>query len=604
MLAEQEVQPQVCPTYRRGQSAAESVLENGTQARRSWRSLALLVFLGAAIVIPRISGLDRVVSPDEKRWLTHSANFYKALTSGELDQTYQIEHPGVTVMWVGMLAYVWQYPTYAQEAPGQIDWRREEVASFLKAHGRSPLEMLATSHLLMGLTITLVLVAASWWATRLVGIGATCLGFLFIAADPFHIALSRLLHLDGLASSLMLLSLLTLLCYVYRGGRRVDLLISGAVAGLAVLTRSPGLFLVPFSGLVLLAELAAKRSQQRLTSADWQRAASALALWCTVALAVFVLLWPAMWVEPLYTVRRVLRAAVGYAVSGHEDPLYFNGQIFEGDPGWQFYPVTYLWRTTPSVLAGLSLAAAAVILPRGGWLPREQRRPLAAMLLFAVLFTAFMSLGAKKFDRYVLPIYLPLALIAAAGWVAAARCILQRWSRRLTYATVTIGIVLAVVAQAALARAAAPYYLSYYNPLLGGTTAAPSVMMVGWGEGLDQVAHYLNSRSSRHPLRVMIGVWGGTFSYFFKGDIVDSKFAPGETTAHDWMRSDFCVIYINQWLRRQVPDELLKYLASMRPALVVRLQGLAYAYVYDIRDVPPPDYMRGNPKLRSGNSAP
>jgi 4-amino-4-deoxy-L-arabinose transferase-like glycosyltransferase len=589
----------VCPTYAPRQSAAESVHQTGTQAS-TWRSLALVIFLGAAIVIPRISGLDRVVSPDEKRWLTHSANFYKALTSGELDQTYQIEHPGVTVMWVGMLSYLWRYPTYPQEVPGQIDWHRQEVASFLQTRGHPPLEMLATSHFLMALTITLVLVVASWWAVRLVGIGATCLGFLLIAADPFHIALSRLLHLDGLASSLMLLSVLTLLCYVYRGGRKVDLLISGAAAGLATLTRSPGLFLVPFSGLVLLVELVTKRHQQRLTSADWRRAASALALWGSVALAVFVLLWPAMWVEPLYTVRRVLRAAIGYAVSGHEDPLYFNGKIFEGDPGWQFYPVTYLWRTTPSVLVGLSLAAVGALFPRSGWLPREQRRPLAAMLLFAVLFTAFMSLGAKKFDRYVLPIYPPLALIAAAGWIAVARYILRRWSQRLAYAAVTIGIVLAIVAQAALALAAAPYYLSYYNPLLGGTTAAPSVMMVGWGEGLDQVAHYLNSRSSDPP-RVMIGVWGGTFSYFFKGEVIDSKFSPGETTAHDWMRSDFCVIYINQWLRQQIPDELLKYLANMRPALVVRLQGLAYAYVYDIRGVPPPPYMRENLNLQKPN---
>lgn len=566
----------------------------GSQA--PWRYVAVLALLGLAIMVPRVPGLDRVVSPDEKRWLTHSANFYHALTHGDLSHTYQIEHPGVTTMWIGMIGFLWRYPSYPQEAPGQVDWHREEVASFLRTQGREPLELLTTGHLLMVLAITLVLVAASWWAMRLVGVWPACLGFVLIAADPFPIALSRLLHLDGLTSSLVLLSLLALLCYLYRGGRRLDLAVSGAAAGLAWLTKSPSLFLVPFTGLVLLLELAARRrGQQHLGRADWQWAVRSFALWAAAGLGVFVLLWPAMWVEPLYTVWRVVRAAVGYAVQGHEDPLYFNGAIFEGDPGWHFYPVTYLWRTTPSVLVGLGLAAVLAAVPRTRRLLHEQRRPLAVLLLFAVLFTAFMNLGAKKFDRYLLPVYPPLALIAGVGWVASFRWILQRWSRRVARVAVAVVMLLVVGVQAGLTLAAFPYYFSYYNPLLGGTIAAPSVMMIGWGEGLDQVARYLNSRAGLHPPRVMIGVWGGTFSYFFTGEIRDSKFPAGEATIRDWMDSDFCVIYINQWQRQQLPDELLTFLGRLEPALVVRLQGLAYAYVYDIRGVPPPEYLHKSP---------
>lgn len=567
--------------------------DTGTPPQPLWRYLILLALLGAGTLVPRGLALDRVVSPDEKRWLTHSANFYRALTHGELDQTYQIEHPGVTVMWVGTLAFLWKYPTYPWEAPGQVDWRRAEVASFLRERGRAPLDLLKAGHLFMALTITVVLVAAAWWAVRLFGVWSAALGAALIAADPFHIALSRLLHLDGLSSALVLLSLVTLLCYLYRGGRRIDLAMSGLAAGLAALTKSPALFLAPFTGLVLLLELAARsRSRPR---PDWRWAFRSLTLWGAAALAVFVLLWPAMWVDPILTVGRVLLKAVGYAVQGHEDPLYFKGRIFDGDPGWQFYPVSYLWRTTPSVLIGLGVAAVAFTTPRFGWLPREQRRPVAVLVLFALLFTAFMSLGSKKFDRYLLPIYPPLALMAGVGWTAGLRWIRQRWSSRVARATVPALTLVVVGAQGGLARAAFPYYLSYYNPLLGGTTAAPAVMMVGWGEGLDQVARYLNSRSDVPVPRVMIGVWGGTFSYYFKGQIRDSKFQPGPVTAHHWVNSDFCVIYINQWQRQQLPRELLEYLASLDPALVVRLQGLPYAYVYDIRGVAPPDYLRQPP---------
>jgi 4-amino-4-deoxy-L-arabinose transferase-like glycosyltransferase len=425
---------------------------------------------------------------------------------------------------------------------------------------------------------------------------------LFIAADPFHIALSRLLHLDGLTSAFVLLSLLALLCFLYRGGRRTDLVVSGIAAGLAALTKSPALFLAPFTGLVLLLE---QRSRSPRDSAPTrvfsQWSVRSFAVWGAAALAVFVAMWPAMWVDPVLTVGRVLAAAVGYAVQGHEDPLYFRGQIFAGDPGWEFYPVTYLWRTTPSVLAGLCLVAAALAVPHAAGLPPGHRRPLAILLLFALLFTAFMSLGSKKFDRYLLAIYPPLALMAGVGWITACRWVLRHWSATAARAAVTALVLLVVAVQAALARAAYPYYFSYYNPLLGGTSAAPAVMMVGWGEGLDQVARYLNSRSDISSPRAMIGVWGGTFSYFFKGQIRDSKFAPGEATIRDWERSDFAVIYINQWQRQQLPHELLQYLSRRTPALVVRLQGLSYAYVYDIRRLAAPDYMSREPTPKSSS---
>ena len=39
-----------------------------------------------------------------------------------------------------------------------------------------------------------------------------------------------------------------------------------------------------------------------------------------------------------------------------------------------------------------------------------------------------------------------------------------------------------------------PYPLSYYNPLLGGGATASRWLLVGWGEGLDQVAVYLNAQ--------------------------------------------------------------------------------------------------------------
>ncbi|MBA2670534.1 MAG: hypothetical protein H0U67_09200, partial [Gemmatimonadetes bacterium] len=79
-----------------------------------------------------------------------------------------------------------------------------------------------------------------------------------------------------------------------------------------------------------------------------------LVIWGAVGLAVFVLCWPAMWVDPIGNLRAIVGEAVGYARSGHQEaPLFFNGRILQGDPGVLFYPITYLWRSTPVVLLGL-----------------------------------------------------------------------------------------------------------------------------------------------------------------------------------------------------------------------------------------------------------
>ncbi len=39
-----------------------------------------------------------------------------------------------------------------------------------------------------------------------------------------------------------------------------------------------------------------------------------------------------------------------------------------------------------------------------------------------------------------------------------------------------------------------PYYLSYYNPLLGGGAVAQRTLLIGWGEGMDQAGAWLREQ--------------------------------------------------------------------------------------------------------------
>ena len=83
--------------------------------------IGLLVTLIALIYLsPRLIALDRLVTVDESFWLGRSANFYVGLRGGELAHTYQHAHTGVTIMWAGTAGFLWEYPSFPEEHPGQV----------------------------------------------------------------------------------------------------------------------------------------------------------------------------------------------------------------------------------------------------------------------------------------------------------------------------------------------------------------------------------------------------------------------------------------------------------------------------------------------------
>lgn len=556
---------------------------------------ALFVAILLAIWLPRAVALDRVVTPDEHIWLARSANFYYALAHAEPGGTFQFLHPGVPVMWVGAAAFFLDYPSYFRDAPGQVhQWFDSALRDVLVEHGRTPLELLIASRIALVSALTAILGAAFLQAIKLLGRGPATLGMLLVAFNPFHIGLSQILHVDAMTANLMLLASLALLNYRFRGRRRGDLLLSGVAAGLAWLTRSPALFLLPYAGLVMGTGIVSLwHNQRRVDLKAWWRFGRPYLGWTGLGLATFILLWPAMWVRPVEILTKMYLVTFRMASEGHELPLFYAGDIVTGDPGALFYPVTYLWRSTPVSLIGLALAAVALALPQARLLQPRTRAPLLMLCLLGVLFTLLIGFGAKKFDRYLLPAYPPLDLVAGAGWFAAASWL--RHQRRTMMRLAAPGLVaIAMSIQVATAGLAYPYYLSYYNPLLGGVDAATRTMMVGWGEGLDQVAEYLNARSEPEQVQVLTRVWPTSLSYFLEGDLVFTKFAPDMRTAAAWLSSDYYVLYLTEMQRGMVPREIMRYFVDREPVMVAEVQGFPYAYVYDIQNEPIPAYLTAN----------
>jgi len=556
------------------------------------RNILILVAVTLALWFPRGLALDRFVTADEPKWLARSGNFYLALVKGDLAGTFTREHPGVMATWIGMAGLFWRFPEYPNVAPGRLT-DSSQIEPIIRLQDKQPMEILEAGRVLMVLFIVATLVLSFWEAARLAGLSPALVGFSLIAFDPFHAGLTRLLHLDGLMSSLMLLSILAYWNFLFpiednKRFRSLDLAISAVAAGLGWLTKSPALFLAPFLGFITLVDLMRILVRQRNIHVRqiWQKV-SPLLLWTVIGGLVFVLLWPAMWVDPIKTLQRIFAEATTYATEGHTTEVFFNGLVTSADPGLRFYPTTYLWRTTPVVLVGLMVAGMGFVLGINSVWKTRLRWAVGMLVLFSALFGVFMTLGSKKFDRYLLPIFAPLDLVAGIGWIMAANWLRKRWAGTIPSLSAIGMLTLVVAFQASAIANTYPYYLSYYNPMMGGSARAPGVMMIGWGEGLDEAARYLNSKPGAAALRVMSWYPDGPFSYIFNGHTVE--LAPEwEQTKERVFSSDYVVFYIHEWQRKLPFPEMLDYFARQTPEHVVTIDGIEYAQIYNMQMAPPP----------------
>jgi 4-amino-4-deoxy-L-arabinose transferase-like glycosyltransferase len=586
--------------------------------------LSLVLFLLA--LIPRLPDLGRFLTADEFLWVDRSRNFlagmldpaYRCTTVVEkwafaegLACTLRTGHPGVTTMWTGSLglwlSWVWQ-------------GGNDSLADYLGHISTNPLDaaLIAPSRLGTVIITSLWVVAVYWLSRHLFGRQVALVGACLLALDPFHIALSRVIHHDALSTTFVTLSVLAAFSYWgetepegKRGYfyRRRWLLLSGVVAGLGFLSKSPALYLMPYIALVGLwftLERLKKGKAGGARALLWplgHTVADGL-LWFGIAAFTFCLGWPAMWVVPLEAVETVFFIGSKYATGGHAKGNYFLGEISQ-DPGALFYPVTWLYRTLPLTLLGVVALLVAWPFSR-----RQNRQPvsfekedsagevsqsvalffryLPLILLFILGYYLLMTIGEKKQDRYFLPVYPWANLMAGAGLVLLADY-LRGWFRssfldrsqglRKSFEALPGNLLLLValvgLVHGSLVFASFPYYFTYYNPLFGGIKGAAKTMTVGWGEGLDLAADYLNQHVDTEQTRVA-SWYESTFAPFYDGPSISYSKEKGKALA-----GDYVIFYINQ-TQRLFPDEVLFDYFSQRsqPEKIITLEGVEYAQIY------------------------
>ncbi len=615
-----------------------------SQKRNAGVVISLGLFLLA--LLPRAIGLGTFATADEAKWVYRSAQFLGALLRGDLAGTVVNLTPAVTTTWLGSLGLAVYYGLHrAALGVPFADW----LASLPEF--RADIDVLVAVRWPMVLLTSAGVVAFYYLASRLATRRVALLLALLLAFDPHFIALSRVLGHDAPAAVFVGLSLLAFLqslipnpqsppaypparpaCPVpgrctcrsgtlarvaarpglrqragkpgraggsrqpwsrlgprtgRAGGQAIpnlqSLIVSGALAGLAWLSKSPTFFLIPFVGLVALVEAWRRSIPLRV----WLLR---LALWGAIAWIVFALVWPAGWRDPVGAPYAVVHNAFLSATDTAEAEAEGYWQV--PDLGPFYYVVNGAFKLSPFAMLGLVAWA---------WLTLTGRRKASSvewwLLAFAVLFTIFMTLGGKRSNRYILPAWPALYLLAAVGLSpilslkSRVRIIGAQYAPYGHFAIRTLralrnthpagtshfairntqyvirGILLFILALPPLVTF--PYYFPYFNPLLGGALTAPRLVKIGWGEGLDQIGHWLDSQPDAPALRVG-SYYASALAPFFSGNISD-------VTAGGL---DYVVLYRKQVQGGYPSPTILRYYEAAKPLQTVRLGGIEYAWVY------------------------
>ena len=519
----------------------------------------------------RIIRLGQFLTTDEPRgWLGWSIEFMQALLTGQLAETYQHYSPGVTLMWSGGLGL---YLRYLVAAPGVTSFSQyldtlpfDPIDPALIFWFRLPNVIIGA----LGITLAYPVVR------KLLGSTVALVAGLLMVFDPFFIGMNRVLGHDGLAASLMLVSALMAMAFFLDREQRswLTLLTSGVFTGLAILAKSTALFIAPFVGLVGLVALVYHRdSHQDRGRFKLTSLISALLVWAGVVLLTIFIFWPALWVAPIETLREVVAGLRDAAGEPHNRGSFFAGQPIP-DPGASFYWVATYFRLTAVATVGLGLGLLALIFQRRrGPAHPHQRITTLLLVLFLVFYLAFLSFGSKKQDRYILPVLPSISLIAGVGYVWLSRG-MKSPRLRLALLTGVVGL------QGVMAWSSYPYYLSHYNRLAGGSDRADQMLLVGWGEGLEAAAAYLNAQPQAAQLRVA-SWYHSAFEPFFQGQAVekagDEKISRSPKPA---LAADFAVLYINQ-IQRQMPTPgMVQFFRTFQPVHGVQVDGIDYASIY------------------------
>jgi len=519
-----------------------------------------------------------------------------AVKQGEFSETLIAHHPGVTTMWLAGLR------TFFMNACLNV-------------------ENLALGRWFIGIIVWAGIGAACLLLYRLFGQWVALASFACLTYSPLFLAQARRVHTDALATTFILLTVLLFLLYCQNREQCRYLILSGIAFGVALLSKSYALILLPWIPLCLFLG-----QTQDQTSIRFQQSIVAFGCFLSCSLLTVIMVWPVFWrltfailsvcllgaiyrlsetlkketislanlpflatyvvlgvtcIRVLQTVWIVFDEAGKAVVTPHEVEHFFLGNV-QGDPGWLFYPFVLTIKSTPLMLP-FALIGCILL-----WKQRKrsvenanQFKRSLALVAGVVLFTLCLSATSKKFSRYLLPAFSMLEILSAIGFVETLQMFRSWLNSHFSSQTITLKNMFTRVTclgffflQVLPVLTLHPYYGTYYN-LCWRLTDITQIITMGDAAGLDSTAKYLNQKPNAHRMLVQVSPSAAEFIfYYFQGRVY-----PADIVLDGNPNPDYEVVYIRDSQAAWIPQEGTR---KGELECIITLNGIDYVWIYRI----------------------
>jgi len=414
------------------------------------------------------------INVDQFLWYQRTENFFTAISNKDFASTYQQYHPGVTLMYLIGLGQL-SYKMFTGDASVYSDVTYQNFGEY---NFHTKLYVVTFCILIIFLSAHLVHKITKSKVSSL-------LFLVLLLFESYYVGVLRNLHMDGILSVLLFSSVLSY--YLACRDKSVRyFILSGILSGLSFLTKSTSFFTILYCGIIFLLFFI------KFKSGDEKRwLVKMTCLWVLTFLTLFFLLFPAMWINPISTVKKIVYdGVIETGVSGSFNH-YVNNKMTD-DPGVAFYPKVLKFRVTPIMqflLLFFAFHTLYVYVSR-----KKYAKPWGVVLLSSlfifIYLTVFMAVK-KKTDRYMAPIYPFLALLGSYSLYILKDFISRKKILTVSYYTF---IVLSISYYVWNTVTISPYFMAYYNHLWGGIDKARyEIYLNQGGIGVFEIASYLDS---------------------------------------------------------------------------------------------------------------
>jgi hypothetical protein len=447
-----------------------------------------ILFFGFVYFISRLPLLSfDIINVDAPAWNYRSIQFISYIKNLNFYETYRTYHPGVTVMWLSGLGQE-LHEKLSELFFGYVP-KYTNVSDFHNILISETLPLIFVSFFLIVLSYRLLI--------KLSDRKVAFYSVLVLILEPFFIANTRVLHLDGMLSLFCFNAILLFISYL-KFWKKLHLVLSGIFVGLSVLTKISGAITLP--AMLLIA------TSSRL---NIRRFVYTFLVISVSVIATIFFLFPALWVDPIRVFLKILNDGVLNTGQGGQPQIFF-GKVTD-NPGPLYYILEFFFRASPVTFLGLFggffLFVSKVKSRRATFMWLSNNKYLLFLFIYATAYFLFMTLSSKKIDRYLMPLF-PISSVFV-GIVLSNLSL----SKRL----ISLGV---IITSFAVSFSVFPDFFAYNNPIIGGTHVAVNVVgLQDWATGYQRVVDYLHKRSN--PEKITIATYNeSSVRPIFLGNVV------------------------------------------------------------------------------------